>query len=97
MFAPYVHDFLFNYPIQILQQATHRLQMSGAARRLYTADGVIILDLDDLVTWAQGQYVRDAKRQLRADAKKAAEEDRQGNGKRDEQINTVPHLAITWK
>ena len=37
---------------QILDQATTRLQLRNAARRLYTEDGTLILDFHDLITWS---------------------------------------------
>ncbi|RNA38972.1 Doublecortin domain-containing 5 [Brachionus plicatilis] len=35
----------------LLEQATSRLQLTQAARRLYTQDGTMILDVPDLITW----------------------------------------------
>ncbi|CAF0796043.1 unnamed protein product [Brachionus calyciflorus] len=35
----------------LLEQATSRLQLNNAARRLYTHDGTLILDVHDLITW----------------------------------------------
>ena len=55
--------------IQILEQATMRLDLPSAARRLYTNDGLIILDLDDLVDWVRDEYVREARAQLRREAR----------------------------
>lgn len=31
--------------------------MSGAARRLYTRDGTVIVDIEDLVAWAVEHYI----------------------------------------
>ncbi len=54
---------------QILQQCTERLRLTGAARRMYTADGVIVLDLDDLITWVQDRFVSEATEKLREEAR----------------------------
>ena len=54
---------------QILEQATERLRLTQAARRLYTADGLIVLDLDDLIEWVKEQYVKEAHKQMRAEAR----------------------------
>jgi hypothetical protein len=53
--------------------------MGQAARRLYTSDGLIVLDLDDLVTWVQEQYVTEARRQLREEAR-ARKQQSEGGG-----------------
>ena len=63
---------------QILDQCVHRLGLNQAARRLYTADGTLVLDTDDLIEWVQQEYVRQAKRQLRAEAK-ARRQNQQGD------------------
>lgn len=39
-----------------MEQATSKLQMTQAARRLYTQDGTIIFDVSDLVTWMVDFY-----------------------------------------
>ncbi|ELU06637.1 hypothetical protein CAPTEDRAFT_220130 [Capitella teleta] len=53
----------------ILEQATARLGLQSAARRLYTHDGTVIMDLDDLVVWVREEYVREARLQMRREAK----------------------------
>ncbi|XP_071104619.1 doublecortin domain-containing protein 1-like [Haliotis cracherodii] len=40
----------------ILNQCTHQLRLNKPATRLYTEDGVLILDMDDLVDWAVENY-----------------------------------------
>ena len=55
--------------------------MGQAARRLYTSDGMIVLDLDDLVTWVQQQYVTEARKQMRAESR--AKRQQQQGGKDD--------------
>ncbi|XP_046543933.1 doublecortin domain-containing protein 1-like [Haliotis rubra] len=40
----------------VLNQCTHQLGLSKPATRLYTEDGVLILDMDDLVDWAVENY-----------------------------------------
>ena len=54
---------------QILEQATSRLGLQAAARRLYTHDGTVVMDIDDLVTWVREEYVREARAQMRKEAK----------------------------
>lgn len=36
---------------------------------MYTADGVIVLDLDDLITWVQDRFVSEATEKLREEAR----------------------------
>ena len=38
--------------------------MASAVRRLYTADGMIILDLDDLIDWVKDRYVDEEKKRI---------------------------------
>ena len=45
--------------LKLLEQATNRLQLRNAARRLYTEDGVLILDVQDLIDWAIDYYRRE--------------------------------------
>ena len=71
-----------------MEQATSRLNLSQAARRLYTSDGQIILDLDDLVEWVQDQYVKEARKQMRAEAK-ARRRQQQGGGGEEGQYRDV--------
>lgn len=42
--------------LQILDQATHRLSLTNAARRLYVVDGTVILTIEDLIQWATDFY-----------------------------------------
>lgn len=42
--------------------------MTSASRRLYTADGMIVLDIDDLIGWAVDNY-RNAIQQKNRDKK----------------------------
>ena len=46
----------------MLEQATNRLQLRNAARRLYTEDGVLILDVQDLIDWAIDYYRRELEK-----------------------------------
>lgn len=39
-----------------MEQATSKLKITQAARRLYTQDGTMILDISDLVTWMVDYY-----------------------------------------
>ena len=43
--------------------------MNTAARRLYTVDGTIILDLDDLIEWVRNEYIRQAQEQMKTEAR----------------------------
>ena len=45
-----------------------RLNMTQAARRLYTADGTMVLSVDDLIEWAKDSYVRAEKKRLHKEA-----------------------------
>jgi hypothetical protein len=47
---------------KLLEQATSRLQLRNAARRLYTEDGVLILDVQDLIDWAIDYYRRELEK-----------------------------------
>lgn len=51
---------------KILEQCSGRIQLRGAARRLYTADGTLVLKLDDLVEWVRDHMVKRAQKELRA-------------------------------
>ncbi|CAF0848442.1 unnamed protein product [Rotaria sp. Silwood1] len=42
--------------IGFLDQATHRLSLTNAARRLYGIDGTVILTIEDLIDWAKEYY-----------------------------------------
>ena len=42
--------------LQILNQCTHKLSLASAARYIYTEDGTMILEVDDLVDWAVDNY-----------------------------------------
>ncbi len=50
----------------LLVAATGKLRLNSAARRFYTQDGSLILDVQDLVTWCIGFY----RRQVQADTDK---------------------------
>jgi hypothetical protein len=53
---------------QILSQCSARLKMTQAARRLYTADGTMVLSVDDLIDWARDSYVKAEKTRLQREA-----------------------------
>jgi len=42
--------------------------MTQAARRLYTSDGTMVLNVDDLIEWAKNSYVKAEKRRLQREA-----------------------------
>lgn len=46
----------------ILDLATKKLELRGAARRIYTEDGTLILDIQDLVTWCIDYYRKEFSR-----------------------------------
>ncbi|XP_035665519.1 doublecortin domain-containing protein 1-like [Branchiostoma floridae] len=45
----------------LLEQATHRLNLASAARRIYTADGNLVLDMKELIDWAVSDYEEQIK------------------------------------
>ena len=45
--------------LKLLDQATVKLELRGAARKLYTEDGTLILDVQDLVDWVIAFYRRE--------------------------------------
>lgn len=59
-----------------------RLGLTQAARRMYTADGLIVLDLDDLITWVQERFVSEARDKLREEARQRKQQNKtSGEGK----------------
>ena len=70
-------SFIIFYGLQILEQATYRLELTQAARRFYAADGTIILDLDDLIDWVKQQYVKEAKQQIKEEARRKKKQQQQ--------------------
>ena len=65
---------------QLLQQCTSRLSLTQAARRMYTADGMIVLDLDDLITWVQERFISEARDKLREEARQRKQDKKGING-----------------
>ena len=57
----------------LLEQAATRLDLPQAARRVYMADGTLVLEADDIVAWARDNDVTNARRQLRAEKRKQRE------------------------
>ena len=58
--------------------------MTQAARRLYTEDGTVILDLNDLIEWMRDHYAEQASQELKAKAKEKRQAMKQGkNGVAD--------------
>ena len=55
-------NVFFYFKKKLLEQATNRLQLRNAARRLYTEDGVLILDINDLIEWVIDYYRRELNR-----------------------------------
>lgn len=53
----------------ILDQCTSRLQLTQAARRLYTADGQTVLHINDLINWVKDTCVEEEKRRLQDETK----------------------------
>ena len=39
-----------------MDQSTNKLQLRGAARKIYTEEGNLILDFQDLINWAIEHY-----------------------------------------
>jgi hypothetical protein len=52
----------------VLDQATAKLQLRSAARRLYTEDGTLILDVQDLITWSIEHYRRELNKNAAANS-----------------------------
>ena len=44
---------------KLLDQATGKLQLRSAARRFYTQDGTLILDVQDLIDWCLNFYKKE--------------------------------------
>ncbi|XP_013404290.1 uncharacterized protein LOC106169385 isoform X2 [Lingula anatina] len=51
--------------VGLLDQCTHALQMANAARRLYTSDGMLVLDVEDLINWAVDDYMTKIKENMK--------------------------------
>lgn len=47
------HFLLF---VQILSQCTHKLGLASAARKIFTEDGTMVMEIDDLIDWAVENY-----------------------------------------
>ena len=45
-----------NLNFKLLEQATSRLNLRGAGRRMYTEDGTLILDVQNLIDWVIDYY-----------------------------------------
>ncbi|CAH1787762.1 unnamed protein product [Owenia fusiformis] len=94
----------------ILDQCTHRLQMASAARRIYTSDGMIILDIDDLIQWAVNNYTEMMRRDLRRTkeanmknkkgkeddevSKASSDEDDEGDEEKDEMTGMLEKMKM---
>ena len=48
------HDL--NLLFQILSQCTHKLGLASAARKIFTEDGTLVMEIDDLIDWAVENY-----------------------------------------
>ena len=46
---------------------------------MYAADGMIVLDLDDLITWVQERYITEAREKLREEARQR-KQDKKSHG-----------------
>ena len=44
--------------LKILEQCTQRLALGAAARRLYTADGMHVLHMEQLIQWAVDNFYK---------------------------------------
>ena len=47
---------------QLLDLSTSRLQLRSAARRFYTQDGTLILDVQDLIDWCLDHYRKENRK-----------------------------------
>ncbi|XP_064634273.1 doublecortin domain-containing protein 1-like isoform X2 [Lineus longissimus] len=72
----------------LLQQCTDRLHAHSAVRRLYTSDGIIILDIDDLIQWGVDHHILMLKKakvaEMGGEAPKVAEEAKEGQPQDEE-------------
>ena len=72
--------------MQILQQATSRLQLTQAARRLFTSDGTLVLHLDDLIDWAKEPEGKHGEQRTREKKRnKTDDENEDDNSKYEEE------------
>ena len=46
----------------MLEQSTARLQLRSAARRFYTQDGTLILDVQDIIDWCLDFYKKENRK-----------------------------------
>jgi hypothetical protein len=47
---------IFDISSQVLDQCTYRLELNSAARGIYTEDGTMIMEIEDLIDWAVENY-----------------------------------------
>ena len=47
---------IFDISSQVLDQCTYRLGLNSAARGIYTEDGTMIMEIEDLIDWAVENY-----------------------------------------
>ena len=64
------------------------MALPQAARRLYTADGMMILDLDDLIKWVQDKFVEEAQEHI-LEYRKAKRE-----GRKPDKGTNITHLLF---
>ena len=86
----------FHVFLQLLQQCTARLGLNQAARRMYAADGMIVLDMDDLITWVQERYIAEAREKLREEAKQRRQ-NKKSNGEMKGLCNQQNYQQICLK
>ena len=55
----------------MLDHAMNRLQLRSAARRFYTQDGTLILDVQDLIDWCLNFYKKENQKSELEDPKQA--------------------------
>ena len=54
----------------MLEQSTARLQLRSAARRFYTQDGTLILDVQDIIDWCLDFYKKENRKLEKGKKKK---------------------------
>ena len=83
------------FVFKILEQAASRLSLAQAPRRLYTSNGTLVLDADDIVDWARDQWVKDARRAMKEEARGRKRKEMAENAQCDEglRVKILDHLV----
>ncbi|XP_061182929.1 doublecortin domain-containing protein 1-like [Saccostrea echinata] len=79
----------------ILNQCTHKLGLASAARKIFTEDGTLVLEIDDLIDWAVENYKSLMVDQLEKilhgkEESNVEDEEEEGETKPSQQSNGAP-------